>query len=89
MTYLNFLKLPVEQMLEIIWYKGIYITRRIQNPYIVELYAVDNFFVEIGVLSSHGVINDNFLTFTNAFKGSKGLEPYLIDKISFGLIKSI
>lgn len=89
MTYLDFLKLPVEQRLDIIWHRGTYITRRVQHPYIIELYAVDSFFVEIGISSSHGMINDNFLIFTNAFYGSQGLEPYLQDKISFELIKSL
>lgn len=89
MTYLDFLKLPVEQRLEIIWYKGTYITRRKHSPYIIELYAIDSFFVEVGVSSSHGMINDNFLIFTSAFYGSRGLEPYLQDKISFELMKSL
>lgn len=89
MTYYNFLKLPIDQVIEIVMVRGKYITLRHLGEFTIELYALDNFFVELGFTSSHSQVQDDFLIFANVFNGAKGLDPYLEDKNSFELMKSL
>lgn len=89
MTYQNFIKLPAEQMIELVMIKGCYITWRRLGEYTIELYALDNFFVEVGFSSAESQIQDDFLVFANVFNGTKGLDPYLEDNKSFELIKAL
>lgn len=89
MTYHNFLNLPTDQVLEIVMMRGKYITLRQLGEFTIELYALDNFFVELGFSSSQSQIQDDFLVFANVFNSIKGLDPYLDDHNSFELIKSL
>jgi hypothetical protein len=63
--------------------EGTYLTVRSYGQFFIELYAVENFFVELWYNMNS---SDNKVK-TRMFKDSSHLEIYLNDEVSFGLLQ--
>lgn len=88
MRYEDFLSMPMEQMAEVVWSQGLYLTEKKYSNRFVELYALDKFFVEIWFALPQNIRDFNFVLIIKTFKKVKALDPYLFDEESFSLIKS-
>lgn len=88
MSYEEFIKMNMEKRAEIVWAQGKFLTEKKYSNQHVELYAINNFFVEIWFSIPHNIRDFNFLLFIRSFKKISAIEPYLIDDDCFQLIKA-
>lgn len=87
MRYEDFLDMSMEQMVETVWREGKYITQRKAGTKFIELYAINNFFVEIWFTLPQNIRDFHFVWIIKSFKGIKGIDPYILNKESFQLMK--
>ncbi|MGK7394672.1 MAG: hypothetical protein ACNS62_08865 [Candidatus Cyclobacteriaceae bacterium M3_2C_046] len=64
--------------------RGIFLTIRMYKGIYIELYAMDNFFVEIWYYESPMKV----FTISKVFKNIQFLNPYLEDELSFAILQS-
>lgn len=88
MRYEDFLNMSMEQMAEIVWTHGKFLTEKKYTTKCVELYALNNFFVEIWLTLPQNIRDFNFVLIIKTFKKINALDPYLQDEESFRLIRS-
>lgn len=88
MRYEDFLNMSMEQMAEVVWAHGKFLTERKYTKRCVELYALGNFFVEIWFTLPQNIRDFNFVLVIKSFKKVKALDPYIFNEASFNLIKS-
>ena len=89
MRYEDFLSMSMEQMAETVWREGRFITQRKCAKKFIKLYALDNFFVEIWFSVPHNIRDFHFVWLIKSFKGTKGIDPYIVNKESFQLMKAL
>jgi hypothetical protein len=65
--------------------QGIYLTTRTSDKFLIELYAIENFFVEIWYLDGEGKVDIK----TEIHDDISCLDPYLKDEVSFLILKSL
>ncbi len=82
-----FESLDSTEKLDQTYFQGVFLTERTVVEFIIELYALNNFFVEIW----YGGLNEGETPFVKikSFKSIKLLEPYLFSEASFKLLKSL
>lgn len=83
----NFDKLCSSEKLDHTYFSGIFLSERIVFDYIIEVYSLNNFFVEIW----YGGLKDDETPFVKikCFKSIKFLEPYLYIDSSFKILKDV
>jgi hypothetical protein len=80
----RFALIPEEDRVLLTQQKGVYLTVRSEKHYFIELYAVDNFFVELWYNMKNST---DVVTKTRMFKDISHLDVYLTDEVSFGLLQ--
>ena len=88
MRYEEFIKMNMEKRAEVVWAQGRFLTEKRYPDQHVELYAINNFFVEIWFSIPHNIRDFHFLMFIRSFKKISAIESYLIDDECFQLIKA-
>lgn len=89
MTYEQFADLTMEKKAEIVWAQGKFLTEKKFPKQYVELYSISNFFVEIWFSIPHNLRDFNFLLFIRPFNKISAIEPYLMDKECFKVLKTV
>ena len=72
MTVIQFNILPSFKQLSLLWSKGVYLAKRIENNFSVMLYQMQSFYVEVYYDEAETEV-ERIYTFNN----TKDLEPYL------------
>lgn len=78
----------MEKRAEIVWTHGKFLTEKKYPKQYVELYAINNFFVEIWFSIPHNIRDFDFVLFIRSFKRISGIETYLVDEECFDLLKA-
>jgi hypothetical protein len=68
----RFSRLPLNIQLNVIIEEGIYLTHRVTSQFILRLFELENFYVEITTLKDKGKVIS-----IKAFRDTEKLEPYL------------
>lgn len=84
---INFEDLRSSEKLDFTYFEGVFLSERVVFGYIIEIYALSNFFVEIW----YGGLEDGEQPFVKikSFKSVKYLEPYLFIESSFKMLKDV
>ena len=64
---------------------GVFLTVKVKLNCLIELYAVDNLFIEV----SYCHYNNDVIRTTTVHKNSEFIDDYINDKLSFGILKSL
>lgn len=75
-TYQEYSTCSLSQKADYLYTKGIFLTFRFTRSHLIELYALEDFFVEIWMSNGH-INNDQIILKIKALSGKEVLKPYL------------
>lgn len=80
MKYEDFTSMALEEMAEIVWAEGIFLSRKKYPNKQVELYSLDNFFAELWFIMPEDIRGLIFLDYIRSFPRIKAIDKYLKDE---------
>jgi hypothetical protein len=86
-SLLNFDALRISEKLDYTYFEGVFLSERKVLGYIIEIYALNNFFVEVW----YGGLQDGETPYVKikSFRSIELLEPYLYIESSFQMLKDV
>ncbi|MGK7395840.1 MAG: hypothetical protein ACNS62_14775 [Candidatus Cyclobacteriaceae bacterium M3_2C_046] len=74
---LDYQTMQFREKADYLWHHGIFLSGRKTSNFLVELYALDNFFVELFMSHSNWNIKDQVIICIKCFQNTDLLQPYL------------
>ena len=83
----DFNNISKEEKVNELWKNGTFLTCRLYGDYVIELYSLNNFFVELWYDDMAGT--DKLIMQLKCFKDINLIQPYFDEELSFRILKNI
>lgn len=88
MEYKDFIAMSLEERAQMVWAKGIFLSKKRYPHKVSELYSLSSFFVELWFLLPENAHDFIFLDYVRSFPRIKAIDKYLTNEECFNLIKA-